>query len=88
LTRPVVPPDGSFVFGGYRGRFRLGEIGRPARARAKFWSRNAAMPLHSLTVNKEENPGFIRLSVDVRRLVGSLAGQFESFPQNIPVTLS
>jgi hypothetical protein len=53
---------------------------------AKTSLRKAAMQLCSLTVDREINPVFFRLSVDARYVAASLAGQFKSFPQNMYVT--
>jgi hypothetical protein len=54
--------------------------------RAKNQPCKAAMQLRSLTVDREENPVFLRLPVVTRYEAASLAGQIESFPQNMFVT--
>jgi hypothetical protein len=62
LTRPVVPPDGSFVFARISGTSALRNPPRPTDLRSARL-RNPAMPLSRLTVDREENPGFLRISV-------------------------
>jgi hypothetical protein len=85
LTRPVVPPDGSFVSGVSFWRVLLHAISRHA-TRKKSEPRKAAMQAHGLTADSQDKPLFFRLSADQRRAVASLAGQFKSFPQNMYVT--
>ena len=77
LTRPVVPPDGSF-------RFSRGISLRSGRD-----LRVAEPPCRAgLDVHKQDNPYFPGvLSGDAVR-TSSLTGHWESFPQNIPVTFN
>jgi hypothetical protein len=44
------------------------------------------MPGCGLTVDREENPAFQRVSVDARRPMKAIAGHPQGFPQNISVT--
>ena len=60
LTRPVVPPDGSFVLARISEHSRLT---KSASALRICGLRNSAMPVCRLTVDREENPGFIRIPV-------------------------
>jgi len=62
LTRPVVPPDGSFVFACISGS-AFGEISRGPRSCGRPQLRNPAMPGRRLTVDREENAGFLRIPV-------------------------
>jgi hypothetical protein len=44
------------------------------------------MPGCGLTVDREENPAFLRVSADVVRAMKAIAGHPQGFPQNISVT--
>ena len=54
---------------------------------SRYDPRNVAMQPCGLTVDSPDNPVFLRLSVNERCVVASLAGQRRSFPQNIPCQL-
>jgi hypothetical protein len=102
LTRPVVPPDGSFISGtGFWKKRR--RVGLPTadfpfvcvtrdissclpKRNDRGAPRNAAMPSRSLTVDGADNSVFVRASSIVARSVTPRTGQRESFPQNIHVT--
>src|ERR1700691_1454343 len=89
FTRPVVPPDGSFVLADIsstsvrrdrlywlaRGRWRRPQLSHPGG--------NSAIPVRRLTVNGEDRRRFSRRFADQWPLVRTLAGQRKSFPQNI-----
>jgi hypothetical protein len=47
--------------------------------------RITAMSWHGLTVDWEDNGAFAALSVDGGAVIGAIAGQGKSFPQNIRV---
>src|SRR6187200_1649127 len=49
---------------------------------SRYDPRNVAMQPCGLTVDSPDNPVFLRLFVNQRRGVTSLAGQFKTFPQN------
>jgi hypothetical protein len=83
LTRPVVPPDGSFVFARISEHSRLT---KSASALRICRLRNSAMPVRRLTVDREENPGFLRIAVGTASSKGCVLDNAKSFPQNIPVT--
>src|SRR6202171_5664211 len=63
LAPSVVPPDGSFVFARISEHSRLTKSGSALRI---CGLRNSAMPVRRLTVDREENPGLLRLAVGAR----------------------
>src|ERR1700691_2448311 len=98
LTRPVVPPDGSFVLADIsstsvrrdrlywlaRGRGRGPHLSHP-RGNSAHPGGTSAIPVRRLTVNGEDRRRFSRRFADQWPLVRTLAGQRKSFPQNIHV---
>ncbi|HYW65018.1 MAG TPA: TIGR03809 family protein [Bradyrhizobium sp.] len=77
MTRPVVPPGGSFGFWGCR---------RPGERRDDTWivvACIAAMSARGLTTDSGGDATAARLSVDSPVAIGAVAGQDKSFPQNI-----
>ena len=89
LTRPVVPPDGSFLFSSVflatptdQSKRRAPIFSELPPAKSPHRLRNAAMLLCGLTVDRANNPVFVRVSCPRWCSVVSGAGQRRSFPQN------
>src|ERR1700681_2146096 len=80
------PPGGGFRLAGFSDTSTQKMGHRTSRAPRARDRPHPAMPACGLTVDRKENPAFLRLSVDVPRRIELNARQRQSFPQNIPVT--